>query len=509
VRVCSELQAVGVLDFAYRGAQAQVVTCNNKGIGEVECINCGQCIKACPVGALSIRTNLTDVWEDIYDKDKFVVVQIAPAVRVALGEAFGEKPGVINTGKIVTALRLMGFDRVYDMCYGADFTVVEEGKEFLKRLEKQENLPLFTSCCPAWVKYAEQHYPELLDNLSTARSPMGMFSALSKYQLSKELNIPREKISVICVAPCTAKKYEAKRPEFSVNGNPDTDHVITTEELARMMKEHGIEFETLENNSLDMPLGFATGGAVIFGATGGVAEAVLRFAANTLEKGASREFKQFRSHDGIKRGETEIGGKKIKVAVVSGLGNAKALVDKIKSGEEYFDIIEVMACLGGCVNGGGQPVHFENNFNINLERAQGLFDNDRMLQFHASNENPFLQKLYEDSLGKIKAHELLHTTFENRRVIEQDDFILSPAEKEKKLSLTICFGRSCFRRGAQDLYSGLMTYIRDKKLDKNTEFKAKFCQKKCQKGPVLEVNGEILEECTYEKAVKAIKAALK
>jgi len=507
VRTCSELQAVGVLDFAYRGAQAQVVTPNKKGIGDVECVNCGQCIKACPVGALTIRTNLTDVWEAIYDKEKFVVIQIAPAVRVALGECFGEKPGVINTGKMVTALKLMGFDRVYDMSYGADFTVVEEGKEFLKRYEKGEDLPIITSCCPAWVKFAEQNYPDLLDNLSTARSPMAMFSALSKDQLSKELNLPREKIVVVCVAPCTAKKYEAKRPEFSVNGNPNTDYVITTEELGRMMKEQGIEFDKLEFNSLDMPFGFATGGGVIFGATGGVAEAVLRFAASTLEKGVSREFKEFRGPDGIKIGETEIGGKTLRIAVVSGLNNAKVIMDKIKSGEEHFDIVEVMACAGGCVNGGGQPVHFENN--VNAERAQGLFDNDRMLQFHASNENPFLQKVYEDYLGKIKAHELFHTDFENRRVIEQDDFILSAAKEEMKLSLTICFGRSCFRRGAQELYSSLMEYIRDNGLDAQTEFKAKFCQKKCAKGPVLQVNGQTLEECTFDKAVKAINATLK
>ena len=507
VRVCSEIQSVGALDFAYRGAAAQVITRSNKGIGEVECVNCGQCIKSCPVGALSIKTNLTDVWEEIYDKEKFVVAQIAPAVRVAIGESFGEAPGVVNTGKIVSALKLMGFDRVYDMCYGADFTVVEEGREFLKRYEKGENLPIFTSCCPAWVKYAEQYYPNLLNNLSTAKSPMSMFSSLCKDQLSAELGIPREKIVVVCIAPCTAKKFEAERPEFSVNGNPDTDHVLTTEELARMIKEHGIEFDKLEFSSLDMPLSFATGGAVIFGTTGGVSEAVLRFAAKELEKGPSREFKQFRGEDGVKIGEIEIGGHTLRLGVVSGLTNAKILADKIISGEERFDIVEVMACPGGCVNGGGQPVHFENS--VNAERAQGLFDNDRNLQFHASNENPFLQKRYEESLDEHKAHELLHTTYENRRFITHDDFVLSAAEENKKLNLTICFGRSCLQRGAQDLYSSLMTYIHSNGLDAQTEFSARFCSKDCAMGPVLEVNGKQLELCTYSRAVEAIESAIK
>ena len=505
VRVCGEIQAVGALDFAYRGAQAQVVTCRDRGIGDVDCVNCGQCIKVCPVGALTIRTNITDVWEEIYDPDKLVVVQIAPAVRVALGEYFGEKPGVINTGKIVTALKLIGFDRVYDMCYGADFTVVEDGKEFLRRFEKKEHLPLFTSCCPAWVKFAEEYYPDLLNNLSSARSPMTMFSALCKDQLSRELDIPREKIVVVCVAPCTAKKFEAQRPEFSVDGNPDTDHVITTDELARMMKEQGIEFEGLVHSSLDMPLSFATGGAVIFGTTGGVSEAVLRYAASTMGEG-NQEYKSFRGRAGIKTGEVEVGGKNIRMAVVSGLANARTLIDKIASGEEHFDLVEVMACPGGCVNGGGQPILSADR--DNSKRAQGLFDNDRMLQFHASDENPFLQKRYEETLDEHKIHQLLHTKYENRRLISQDDFILSTAGDDKKLSLTICFGRACFKRGTTELYMELMQYIRDAELEEQTEFKARFCGKSCDKGPLLEVNGKRVESCTYQKAIEAIEMAL-
>jgi len=506
VRVCDEIQAVGALDFAYRGAQARVVTRNNKGIGDVECVGCGQCVKVCPVGALTIKTNLTDVWEEIYDSDKIVVAQIAPAVRVAIGECFGEKPGINNTGKIASALKIIGFDRVYDMCYGADFTVVEEGKEFLRRYSKGENLPLFTSCCPAWVRFAEQYYPDLLNNLSTARSPMSMFGALCKDQLSKELGVPREKIVVVCIAPCTAKKFEAERPEFKVNGNPEVDHVITTEELARMIKEHGIEFDKLEYGALDMPMSFATGGAVIFGTTGGVSEAVLRFAARELEKGAVREFKQFRGEDGIKIGEIQIGDKTLRLAVVSGLSNARTLIERITGGEIEVDLVEVMACRGGCVNGAGQPIHHETGNPV--IRAQGLFENDRVLPFHVSSENPLLQKLYSEDLDDHKAHRLLHTTYENRRLIKQDDFILSDAMEEKKLSLTICFGRSCYKRGAQALYRDLMQYVRDADLYEQTEFNARFCAKKCEKGPVLEVNGQLIEGCTYQKAIEAIEMTL-
>jgi len=505
VRVCDEIQAVGSLDFAHRGAEARVITCGNKGIGETECVGCGQCIKVCPVGALTIFTNLSDVWKEIYDEDKIVVAQIAPAVRVAIGEYFGDEPGVNNLGKSVSALRIMGFDRVYDMCFAADFTVVEEGREFLARYEKGENLPLFTSCCPSWVKFAEEYYPDLIGNLSTVKSPMSIFGAISKDQLSKELGVPREKIVVVCIAPCTSKKFEAKRPEFYVDGNPSVDHVLTTDEFARMIKEHGVDFNNLGVGSLDMPLSFATGGAIIFGSTGGVCEAVLRFAASSLEKGPARQFKQFRGKDGIKVGEIELANKVLRLAVVSGLANARSLIDRIQSGEEHYDMVEVMACPGGCVNGGGQPI--TNISNENTLRAQGLFDNDVMLQFHSSNENPFLQKLYDEELDEHTAHEMLHTEFSNRRLIKQDDFVLNPATEDVKLSITICFGRSCFARGAQDMYGKLIEYIRDSGYEANTQILARFCATHCGKGPVILINDQMIEHCTFEMAVVAINTA--
>jgi len=508
VRVCDEIQSVGSLDFAYRGAEARVIAAGNKGVGESECVGCGQCVKVCPVGALTVRTNITEVWEAIYNPDKVVVAQVAPAVRVAIGESFGEEPGTNNMGKIVSALRIMGFDRVYDMCFAADFTTVEEGNEFLARYEKGEKLPLFTSCCPAWVKFAEEYYPSLIGNLSTVKSPMSIFGAICKEQLSKELGVSREDIVVVCVAPCSAKKFEAARPELSVQGNPDVDHVITTDELSRMINEHGIDFGKLGVGALDMPLSFATGGAVIFGSTGGVCEAVLRYAASVLEPGpATREFKQFRGRDGVKVGEISLGSTALRLAVVSGLANARAVIEKIQSGEEQYDLVEVMACPGGCVNGAGQPNCREAD--DNKRRAKGLFDNDRNLQFHASNENPFLQQFYKEVLNEHSAHELMHTSFDSRRLIKRDDFVLNAATEDVKLRLTICFGRSCFSQGAQELYGKIMNHIRDGGLEANTEFKARFCATKCGKGPVLMVNDVSVEYCTFDKAVEAIGEALK
>jgi NADH-quinone oxidoreductase subunit G len=507
VRVCEEIQSVGALGFAYRGARAHVGTCFNKGIGEIECVGCGQCVKVCPVGALTPKYQISGVWDAIYDKNKTVVVQIAPSVRTALGEYFGKEPGTLTIGMIITALRRMGFDRIYDTCFGADFTVTEEGKEFLERRKSGENLPMFTSCCPAWVKFAEQYYPDFLSNLSTCRSPQAMFGSLCKEYLTAELKIPRENLVVVSVMPCTAKKFEANRDEFKKNGNPDVDFVITSNELALMMKESGIEFERMEPGSFDMPFGFSTGGAVIFGSSGGVSEAVLRFAAEILEKGSAKEFKQLRGEEGIKTSEIVIGSETLRLAVVSGLANARNLIDRIRSGEVHYDLIEVMACSGGCVNGGGQPITEDRE--AVKKRAKGLYDNDKMLQFHVSSENPYLQQIYAEKLDHKKAHELLHTAFENRKRITQEDFMLGESSGDKALSLEICFGTSCFLRGAQTLYKDVMNYIRENKLEDKTEFKAIFCGKQCKKGPVLNVNGKMLERCTFDNAKAEIQTVLK
>jgi NADH-quinone oxidoreductase subunit G len=507
VRVCGEVQSVGALEFAYRGAAAKVVTSFNKPMAEIECVNCGQCVKVCPVGALTPKYQIAEVWNAINDPTKTVVAQIAPAVRVALGEYFGQKPGTISTGKMVSALRRMGFSKVYDTCFGADFTVVEEGKEFLERLSKNENLPQFTSCCPAWVKFAEQYYPDLLSNLSTCGSPQQMFGALAKDILAKKLGVSREDLVVVSIMPCTAKKFEARRSQFKVNGNPDVDHVLTTKELSLMIAENGMDFEKLDLSSFDMPFGFSTGGAVIFGTSGGVSEAVLRFASETLQKGSAKEFKQFRYNDDIRVAEVAVGGKTLSLCVVSGLKNAKTVIDKVRKGELHYDLIEVMACPGGCVNGGGQPSVMDNRASVR-ERSKGLYDNDRMLQFHVSSENPHLREIYKEELSPEKSHELLHTTYENRQRIQQEDFVINETPGEKKLSLSVCFGTSCFLRGSQELYKELTEFIRTSSLEDVTEFKANFCGKMCKKGPVVKINDVTLENCSLELAKNEIRKIL-
>lgn len=503
VRVCSEIQSVGVLDFAQRGSSSQVVACFNKPFGTVECVNCGQCIKVCPVGALTPKFQINEVWNALHHPKKTVVVQIAPAVRVALGEYFGYKPGTATTGQIITALRMMGFDQVYDTSFAADLTVLQEGDEFLDRYGKGVNLPQFTSCCPAWVKFAEQYYPDMLPNLSTCKSPQQMFGSVCKDQLTKMLNISREDLVVVSIMPCTAKKFEAKRPEFLENNNPDVDFVLTTKELSLMIKEQGIDFEKLEPGSFDLPFGFKTGAGVIFGNSGGVSEAVLRYAAAKLNHGKMLDVKELRSGESTRIAEIKIGEVTLRLAVVSGLANARKLIDKIRSGEEHFDLVEVMACCGGCINGGGQPTSSDHQ-HVG-KRAKGLQDQDKMLQFHSAQENPYLQELMREDLTAEKAHHLLHTLYQNRKRISLDDIMIRKPSAETKISMKICLGTSCFLRGAQNLYTQLNDYIHVQGLDDVTEVSASFCNERCQRGPVVIINGSVLEHCTFERAVSELK----
>ncbi len=414
VRVCSEVQSVGALDFSNRGADAKIVAGFNKPLGETECVNCGQCLKVCPVGAISVKSQIDKVWDAIYDESKTVVVQVAPAVRVAIGEKFGFKPGDnAAIGKMVTSLRMLGFDGVYDTSYGADFTVIEEGNEFIERYTKGGVLPQFTSCCPAWIKFCEQEYPELIPNLSTCSSPQAMFGAVVKDQLTKKKGIAREDLVVVSVMPCTAKKYEAARSEFMRDGNPDVDISITTDELATMIKERGINFDTIEATDFDLPFGEHTGAAVIFGASGGVSEAVLRYAASKLDHKGELEVGALREEGGLKVAEITVGAVTLKLAIVSGLSNARALIEKVKAGEAQYDLIEVMACPGGCVNGGGQPIHSA-RADI-TDRTAGLYTNDESLPLHSSELNSAVTDLYKTDIDAHKAHELFHTTYVNRK----------------------------------------------------------------------------------------------
>lgn len=411
VRMCDNVQSVNAIDFAYRGTKALVTPAFNKKIAETDCVNCGQCRVVCPTGAISINTNIEVIWDFLADKNTKVIAQIAPAVRVAVGDQFGLPRGENVMGKLVNVLHRLGFDEVYDTSYGADLTVIEESEELLERLASGENLPLFTSCCPAWVKFCENRYPDLAKNLSTCRSPQQMFGAvIREYYKDPEKNGGKRIVSV-SIMPCTAKKEEILRPESSTNGRQDIDYVLTTTELITMIRKSGIRFENLEIEASDMPFGIGSGAGVIFGVTGGVTEAVLR----RLREGHNRvemdkiKFSGVRGEEGLKEVEFDYNGGTIHAAVVSGLGNADALMKKIQKGEVHYDFVEVMACRRGCIMGGGQPVPAGPRSRI--ARSKGLYDTDINTQIKKSNENPLILSLY-DELLKGKTHELLHRNFE-------------------------------------------------------------------------------------------------
>ena len=411
VRMCDNVQSVNAIDFAYRGTKALVTPAFNKKIAETDCVNCGQCRVVCPTGAISINTNIEVIWDFLADKNTKVIAQIAPAVRVAVGDQFGLPRGENVMGKLVNVLHRLGFDEVYDTSYGADLTVIEESEELLERLASGENLPLFTSCCPAWVKFCENRYPDLAKNLSTCRSPQQMFGAvIREYYKDPEKNGGKRIVSV-SIMPCTAKKEEILRPESSTNGKQDIDYVLTTTELITMIRKSGIRFENLEIEASDMPFGIGSGAGVIFGVTGGVTEAVLR----RLREGHNRvemdkiKFSGVRGEEGLKEVEFDYNGRTIHAAVVSGLGNADALMKKIQKGEVHYDFVEVMACRRGCIMGGGQPVPAGPRSRI--ARSKGLYDTDINTQIKKSNENPLILSLY-DELPKGKTHELLHRNFE-------------------------------------------------------------------------------------------------
>ena len=412
VRVCNEIQGVGVLGFAHRGTEACVVPAFNRNLADTNCVSCGQCRVVCPTGALHIRNCMESVWQALGDKNTRVVAQIAPAVRVAVGEAFGLPKGENSMGKIVAALHRMGFDEVFDTTYTADLTIMEESAEFLDRVAKGEKLPLLTSCCPAWVKFVENEYPEFKQNISTCRSPQQMFSAILKDYYRDEAHSGGKKTFVVSIMPCTAKKMESYRPDAYTHGEKDTDAVLTTAELIRMIKSHGVNFETMPSEACDMPFGIGSGGGVIFGATGGVTEAVLRRLVDGRDAATLNQIAEcgVRGDAGIKECTIPYNGIDVKICVTSGLANARKVLEAVKSGEKEYHFIEVMACPGGCVMGGGQPLT-----GTKVQRAEfrtkGLYAADGDMVIKKSNENPLVDVFY-NGYFKGKAHELLHNHHE-------------------------------------------------------------------------------------------------
>lgn len=418
IGVCSNVQKVNAIDIAYRGPHTSVTTPYEEKLADRSCINCGQCIKICPVGALQERDDTEKVWNALEDPELHVVVQTAPAVRVALGEEFGMPVGTNVKGKTVTALKMLGFDKVFDTNFSADLTIMEEGTELLQRINNGGKLPLITSCSPGWIKFCEHNYPDFIDNLSSCKSPQQMFGAVAKSYYPQKTNVDPSKIFVVSVMPCTAKKFEANREEMVVDGLKDVDAVITTRELAKMIKQARLDFKELADSQYDELLGTSTGAGVIFANTGGVMEAALRTVADILtgENLRDIEYNAVRGLEGIKEASVNINGMEVKVAIVHGTGNAAKLLDKIRDGEANYHFIEVMGCPGGCINGGGQPIILDKSKTeeVNRLRAASIYALDRKAVKRKSHENPEVKKIYEEYLekpGSHKSHHLLHTHY--------------------------------------------------------------------------------------------------
>ena len=426
VGACANVQKVGVIGPVMRGFKTSIESPFNMKLGQMACINCGQCITACPVGALTEKDAITDVWDALADGTKHVVVQPAPAVRAALGEEFGLPIGTSVTGKMAAALRRLGFAKVFDTDFGADLTIMEEANELIDRVTNGGVLPMITSCSPGWIKFCEHYYPEFLPNLSSCKSPHEMTGAMIKTYYAERENLNPRDIVVVSVMPCTAKKFEANRPELGHDGMADVDYVLTTRELARMIKEAGIDFVNLPDEDFDSLMGESTGAAVIFGATGGVMEAALRTAYEVITGKTLEDvnFTAVRGMDGIKEASVKIGDLDVNVAVASSTGKASELLEMVKKGEKNYTFIEIMGCPGGCVNGGGQPIvssQIRNWTDIRPLRAKALYDEDASKKLRKSHENLEIKQIYEEYLGKPnghKSHELLHTTYEKRELYQ-------------------------------------------------------------------------------------------
>lgn len=505
VRMCKEVQSVGVWDLAFRGSNTVVTTAFNKELSDVACINCGQCVSVCPTGALTVKSEIDKVWQAIHDPSKMVVVQIAPAVRVALGEEFNLGVGQDVAGKIVAGLKRIGADKVFDTLFAADMTTIEEANEFLERLSKNERLPLFTSCCPGWVKYCEQFHADLLPNVSSCRSPQQMFGSVVKKFFTNKTDKNPEDIFVVSVMPCVAKKFEAQRPEFANDGVRDVDAVLSTVELARMFREASLVFNNMESMAFDNPFGVGSGSALLFGATGGVMESVVRYVSGVVggEEVGRVDYLPVRGMEGIKEASIEVNGRTLRLAVVSGLANVEKLIRDIKSGNSVYDAVEVMACPGGCVGGGGQPDI--NNTDAHKGRAGKIYDMDRVQQLHKAQDNYFVCKGFDEWFGGVsnhKTHEALHTHYVPRRRISGKPIIVQESSVEP-LEISVCLGTGCYLKGA---YNVLWHFSRlAETYGEQIVLKGTFCMENCDRGVSVMIGDKLIRGVTPESAEQIFK----
>lgn len=513
VRYCAEIQGIGAIDFVGRGSDVVVSPAFGKSLGEVDCVNCGQCAAVCPTAAIVPKSQVDQVWAALDRKEDFVVAQIAPAVRVALGERFGLDPLASGTGKIVTALRRLGFDQVYDTGFAADLTVVEEATEFLGRAGAGDRMPLFTSCCPAWVKFAEQFFPELLPNLSTCMSPQSMMGSIVRETPAVAAAAQGRRIRVVSIMPCTAKKYEISRPELARDGQPLVDWVLTTQELAGMIQEAGLRFAELPATSMDLPLGFSSGAGLVFGNSGGVSEAVARYvAAGPSGTGTGiLSFVDETSAGAIRTATLVVEGRTLKILAVQGLANAKTVARQILEGKREADIVEVMACPGGCVGGAGQPIPQDGN--TSRRRAAAMADADGAKEIRCTRENPFVQALYAQILGDgpggQRAHHLLHTHYTSKKRIQDASFSLVKGTGPRKVPVKVCVGTSCFLRGSQALLSDLLKEVESQGLSSLVDVAATFCSERCDKGPTVCVGDQVITKASSDQVLAEIVAQTK
>lgn len=506
VRACNEVQGIGVLDFANRGSNAFVTPALCQPLSEVDCVYCGRCSAVCPTGAIMPKNEIEKVKAAINDPTKKTVVHLAPSVRVSLGEAFGMEPGEVVTGKIAACLRMLGFDCVYDTSFSADLTIVEEASEFINRVVSGKNLPQFTSCCPAWIRFAELFHPEIKDNLSSCRSPMQMFGGLIKDVLPGQLGVDKKDLVNVAIMPCTAKKHEAALERFTHDGIRDTDIVLTTQELAQMIEGAGINFKMVEPDKFDQPFGDFSGGGVIFGVTGGVTEAALRYAVEKLtgEKLKNSDFVEVRGEEGIRSAEYTVAGKTIRLALVSGLANAAKVIKEVKEGKSKYDLIEVMACPGGCINGAGQIR--SRDYRYKAKRSTGLYANDKGMALRNSQDNPDIKACYEKFLGEIggeKAHHLLHTYYHSQ---SRSKVVLGDKDNASKVNVKISLVNG--NKDEVKTFSEVLKYVDSENLSSKVNVEGVFFLPKWEEGVNAIVGSKSLNNATVEDIKKEIKNSL-